>query len=215
MDFTLNSCSVSSLVSAHIHRLSIWLSPYGVTNILLLLGLPCSPMAKTYFISPFLSPTLPPSLYTQEHASTHEHTTHTHVYLCICTRVHTHTHQCFRCSVSINENGLPFELFVCLNCCLHILPSGSPLFQNSFVSDISKMSTGYQLYVAEPLTENTHIHRGIPRIFAKLPSPGHRVRTSAVSQNSIILSLLCTEPCRAQELFCEGDLISCQGCPRL
>lgn len=160
-------------------------------------------------------PSLPPSLYTQEHASTHEHTTHTHVYLCICTRVHTHTHQCFRCSVSINENGLPFELFVCLNCCLHILPSGSPLFQNSFVSDISKMSTGYQLYVAEPLTENTHIHRGIPRIFAKLPSPGHRVRTSAVSQNSIILSLLCTEPCRAQELFCEGDLISCQGCPRL
>ena len=37
-------------------------------------------------------PSLPPSLYTQEHASTHEHTTHTHVYLCICTRVHTYTH---------------------------------------------------------------------------------------------------------------------------
>ena len=104
-------------------------------------------------------PSLPLSLYTQGHTSTHECTTHTqytyahvhmytHVDTCIHTHTHTHihththTHQCFQCSLSINENGLPFELFVCLNCCLIVLPSGSPLFQNSFVSNISKKSTG-------------------------------------------------------------------------
>ena len=156
LDLALNSCSVSSLVSAHIHCLHLALS-LRVTHVLLLLGLPCSPMAKTDFISPFLSPALPPSLplHTRTHKHTWTHHTYT-VYLCTCTHVYTcrymhthththkytHTHQCFQCSLSISWNGLPFELFVCLNCCLPVLPSGSPLFQNSFVSNISKKSTG-------------------------------------------------------------------------
>ena len=97
LDLALNSCSVLPLVSAHIHCLSIWLSPYRVTHVLLLLGLPCSPMAKTDFISPFLSPALPPSLplHTRTHKHTWMHHTYT-VYLCTCTHVYTcrymHTH---------------------------------------------------------------------------------------------------------------------------
>ena len=101
LDLALNSYSVSSLISAHSHYLSIWFFPHHVTSVLLLLGLPCSPMAKTYFISPFFSSALPPPL--PLHTRTHKHTWTHHMYTCIHIYIHaykyTHTHKHIRTPV--------------------------------------------------------------------------------------------------------------------